>query len=292
VHEYLGMKFDFTCPKKVVISMFGYINDILETNHVTKVAPTPAHDLLFHSNATSLQLGMVEKEKFHRVVAQLLFLAKRGRPDILLPVAVLTTKVQRPTVEDNEKLNRILAYLNGTRELPLTLEAKKDLQAICYCDAAHANHPDRKGHKGILFTLGSGCLLAVSTKLKLTTKSSTESELVAASDAGSALLHIKRFLIAQNNNKDVPAKMYQDNMSTVKLLQRGAAASNRTRHIDIHHFWLRDQIEIGSLDVEWLKTTEMVSDILTKPLQGEVFRRLRNLMMNWSPENEPVCRET
>jgi hypothetical protein len=35
------------------------------------------------------------------------------------------------------------------------------------------------------------------------------------------------------------------------------------------------------IEVKWTPTLEMVSDILTKPLQGELFKSIRQLLLNW-----------
>jgi hypothetical protein len=70
-------------------------------------------------------------------------------------------------------------------------------------------------------------------------------------------------------------------MSTIKLILKGSASSQRSRHIEIHNFWLKEQIENDKFDVVWTDTLSMVSDILTKPLQGEQFLQLRSLLLNW-----------
>lgn len=56
--------------------------------------------------------------------AKVLFIAKRGRPDILLAASFLTTRVKAPTGDDWKKLVRVLAYLNGALEFYLTLSCK------------------------------------------------------------------------------------------------------------------------------------------------------------------------
>jgi hypothetical protein len=122
-----------------------------------------------------------------------------------------------------------------------------------------------------------------STKLRMMTKSSTESELVAASDCGSDILFVRNFIMAQGKHKS-PAKLFQDNQSTVKLLLNGRDSSKNTRHVSIHHFWLKEQIALGNLVVEWIETGEMIADILTKPLPRESFVRLRRLLLNWNEE--------
>jgi hypothetical protein len=51
-----------------------------------------------------------------------------------------------------------------------------------WVDASYAVHPDMRSHTGGITSFGTGVLLGKSTKQKLNTKSSTEDELVGASD--------------------------------------------------------------------------------------------------------------
>ena len=37
----------------------------------------------------------------------------------------------------------------------------------------------------------------------------------------------------------------------------------------------------GEIAIEYLNTADMIADILTKPMQGAQFVRLRNLLLNW-----------
>jgi hypothetical protein len=283
VHEYLGMKFDFTDPGKVKVTMEGYIDGVLDNAGTTTTAKTPASDDIF-TVGTSEPLEKEAASRFHTIVAKLLYLAKRVRPDILLAVSYLTTRVQAPNADDSKKLDRCLAYLNETREMGMVLEADKKLQLQVFADAAFANHPDFKGHTGIVGTLGNGPIFTSSSKQGGMAKSSTESELYAASEAGSLLLFWNNFLAAQVGTEQAGV-LRQDNMSTIKLLLRGSAASKRSRHINIHNFWLKEQIENGKVVVEWTESEEMVSDILTKPLQGELFKAMRFKLLNW-PDNQ------
>jgi hypothetical protein len=52
---------------------------------------------------------------------------------------------------------------------------------MCYVDASFAVHPNMRGHTGGGLTMGRGFPISTSTKQKLNTRSSTESELVGVS---------------------------------------------------------------------------------------------------------------
>jgi hypothetical protein len=43
----------------------------------------------------------------------------------------------------------------------------------------------------------------------------------------------------------------------------------RTKHIDIQHHFVREQVEVGSVVMRYISTDDMVADALTKPLAAE-----------------------
>ena len=280
LHSYLGQTFDFSQPGKVRITMEGYVQDLLTLYEVDHYAATPALSNLFTVKPDSPKLDQAASDEFHSRVAKLLYLAKRVRPDILTAVIFLSTRVKCATREDHDKLNRVLGYLNSTYDMGLILEAHTSLQIISYVDASFAVHADMRSHSGGVITLGKGAIWSKSARQKLNTKSSTEAEFVAASDLCSQVLWTREF-IAEQGHKVGPAVLYQDNLSAVKLAENGASSAERTRHIAICFFWLKDRVDAGELTIVYCPTADMVADLLTKPLQGEAFRRLRRQLLNW-----------
>jgi hypothetical protein len=89
-------------------------------------------------------------------------------------------RVKGPNEADWAKLVRLMKYLNGTRELKLTLSADNLHCIKWYVDASFAVHPNYKSHTGATMSYGDGdgAVQSISRKQKLNTKSSTESELV------------------------------------------------------------------------------------------------------------------
>ena len=77
-----------------------------------------------------------------------------------------------------------------------------------------------------------------------------------------------------------PAVVYQDNKSTMALIAKGRSTSSRTRHIHIRYFLVKDKVESGEVVIRHAPSEDMVADILTKPLQGELFRKLRGALLN------------
>jgi hypothetical protein len=273
------MTWDFSTPLTVQVTMEGYVEDLLKDSAVQGTVLTPATDQLFDVRE-SPALNEADKSRFHTLVAKLLYLAKRSRPDILLAVSFLTTRVTCSTVDDESKLTRVLKYLNGTQHLGICLTASSPIKVQAFIDASYGVHADGKSHSGLCITIGSGPIIAKSSKQRLVTKSSTEAELVAESDFASDALVSKAFLEAQGEQV-TSATIYQDNMTTIALLKNGMSKSDRTRHINIRYFWTKEQVDSGNLQITYLPTDDMIADILTKPLQGNKFLTLRQLLLNW-----------
>jgi hypothetical protein len=117
---------------------------------------------------------------------------------------------------------------------------------------------------------------------KLNTRSSTEAELVGADDASNLIFWTKLFLEAQGYVIDKNI-LYQDNKATISLQENGKkSSSKRTRTLNIRYFYLTDQVEKGNLNIEYCPTDEMIGDFMTKPLQGRLFRKFRDLIMGVS----------
>lgn len=279
-HSYLGQTFDFKVKGKVKITMEGYVNDLLSLYLSGGVAATPATNDLFKISEDSEQLSVEKSSEFRTVVAKFLYLAKRARPDLLLATSFLASRVKDPREEDQKKLARMLRYLEGTKHLGIVLEANKPIQLTAYVDASYAVHDNFKSQTGGIISLGRGPVFANSSKQKLVSKSSTEAELIGVSDVLSHVLWARDFLLEQGHEIG-SAKLYQDNTSTILLAQKGLSSSGKTRHVGVRYFFIKDRIDAGEVVVSHVSTTEMIADVLTKPLQGNLFRTLREHLLNW-----------
>lgn len=148
-----------------------------------------------------------------------------------------------------------------------------------------------KGQTGGSFSMGNGSIYSTSTKQKLVSRSSTESELIGVHDVLPQLLWTRNFLKAQGCEVN-DVQLYQDNTSAILLERNGrASSSKRTRHMDIRYFFITEQVNNKTISLVHCPTEEMVADFFTKPLQGSLFRRLRNRIMNLAPDSPYYSRE-
>jgi len=243
-------------------------------------ATTPAAEHLFKVNEGAEALSEADADIFHSITAKLLFLCKRARPDIQTPIAFLCTRVAKPDTDDYKKLRRVVCYLRDTKKLTLTLEAD-DLQVIkWWIDASFAVHSDMRSHTGGTMSLGKGSVYSTSVRQRLTTKSSTEAELVGVDDVMPMVLWTRQFMEGQGYGiKD--NIIYQDNQSAMLLEKNGQQSSTkRTRHLNIRYFFVTDRVQAKQLTIEYCPTGDMWADVFTKPLQGAAFAKFRSLILN------------
>ena len=143
VYSYLGMSWDYSVPGEVKLSMEGFIADLIKWSEIEGTAASPAANHLFDVRDAE-KLSKDKADLFHSTTAKLLYLSKRVRPDIILAVSFLTTRVQAPDVDDWNKLQRVLKYLNGTQEMGIILRPNNNSKYEAYIDASYGIHDDGK----------------------------------------------------------------------------------------------------------------------------------------------------
>jgi hypothetical protein len=266
--------------------MEPYIRSMLDEmpDHMIGVAANPAAPHLFVVNTKDPQrLNDSVAETFVHMVMQLLYLSQRARPDLRTAVSFLCTRLQRPDHDDYKKLARVMKYLQCTIDLPLTLSIDGSGVLEWWVDASYAVHPDMKGHTGGVLSMGKGAVYSTSTRQKLVTRSSTESELVGIHDVLPDVLWTKHFLEAQGCHV-VENVVHQDNQSCILLAKNGRhSSSKRTKHINLRYFFAKDRIDSGEIVIRYCPTENMHADFFTKALQGALFRKHRDFIMNVDP---------
>jgi hypothetical protein len=215
-------------------------------------------------------------------------MAMRARPDCLTAVSFLSTRVTKPDVDDSSKLVRLLKYIRKTRERGIVIKVgSRGMVVRQFIDVAYGVHYDGKSHTGNAVIIGdAGLVMAKSTKQKIVVKSSTEGELVGLSDAANGGIHMRNFLGAQGY-KIGPLVIYQDNLGTVAMAKKGRSTSERTRHIDIRHFWLKERVDTKEVVIDPIPGEDMgPANVLSKALQGAQFQKERRELTNWDDSEQ------
>ena len=282
VINYLGMVLDFTHAGEVKVTMAGYTDDVLKSSGIPGTARTPGTDGLFEVRDTALPVPEEVRVWFHRIVAMILYLAKRARAELLTAASYLATRVTKCDSDDIDKLIRLIRYIRGTRDMGMILRpGASGIRVHLFVDASYGVHVDGRSHTGSCVVLGDlGAVHCRSSKQQIVTKSSTEAELVGLSDSANQGLFLRNFLTLQGYS--MPAvTVYQDNLSCMALLARGRSGGERTRHIAIRYFWMKDRVDRGEATIVHKGTSELYANVLTKPLQGSQFVYERGCLTGW-----------
>jgi hypothetical protein len=281
---HLGMQLDFRESGKCYVTIEKLIRSILNDWNVDKYRNTPARPELFDDEADSPLLDTAMSKKLHRGIAQLLYFVSKVRPDALLPVIYLTSKVRALTERDLNTFMDVLYYLNGTVNLGLVLGASADgkIRLLAYADSSFAIYPDAKGQGGMFISYGCGSILSRSMKLPVAA-STAETELCQlSSTVSSASRELEFARYQQFMPVNEPGVLFEDNMSAIHMANKGKSVSHRTRHIKVKYFFVKEFLDNGDFILVHCPTKDMVADILTKPLQGDLFYKLRDFILGYN----------
>ena len=248
---------------------------------LTRSYSTPAASWLFKIKEAK-QLCPKFTSYFRKYVMKTLWTSKRSRPDLETTMGFLTTRVQEPTKDDWHKLTRMMSFVKDTVEDVRTIGADNLHHLLTLIDSAHAVHAkDIRGHTGSISTMGTGVLDTKSSKQKMNTRSSTETEFVGTSEALPKSIYRCHFMEGQGYTIKWNV-LGKDNESEIKLLKNGRDSCTwNSKHIAIKYFWVTDRVTDEKIIVEHCPTDQMLADYMSKPVQGSLFKTFRDVLMGW-----------
>ena len=265
------------------ISMKDQIEEAIETfgEEVSGTVTSPCARHLLETRDDAEQLDEERKEIFHTVTAKLLYIEKRARPDIETAISFLTTRVDRSDEDDWKKLKRVVQYLKQTID-DVRIIGCNDLRSLyTWVDAAYGVWMNMRSHTGGCMSMGLGMVHCKSSKQKLNTKSSTESEIVGLSDYMPYNIWFANFMKEQGYEIEKNV-VYQDNQSAMKMEINGRnSCTGNSRHIDIRYFFTKDRVDKGDFKIEYCPSYKMVADYFSKPRQGRAFKFMRDIIMGY-----------
>jgi hypothetical protein len=278
--NYIGMT--ITQPKNgmVMVNQTEYIKKIVTESGVTKTSQSPNHFELMKRKDKDKAKPISDTKRYLSLVMSAMYLAKRTRPEILPPVCILASRVREPDEDDMKYLLRVFEYLKGSTDLGLRYKPD-DISLHYWIDASYNLHFDSCGHTGIVATIGrrNAPIYIRSQKHKLHTRSSTEAELVATDEG---VLHLLWMILVFDflGYPQKPVKVFQDNQSTMRVCQTGHSKSGRLKHMVVRYNFIHGQQEANVITFEYVKTCDMLADIMSKPVDKHIFLKLRNVLLN------------
>jgi len=150
-------------------------------------------------------------------------------------------------------------------------------------DASHSSYKDGKGHYAYFFAMGnSNAPFCIKTsKIRIQTLSSTESEYVALAFAVREALYTIR-LLKDLGFYDVrrPMIFYEDNQPVIDMLRSTKSSFHSTKHINVRFHFIKDLYHQNEITIQKIDTDLNVADMFTKALSVKKFISFRDKLLN------------
>jgi hypothetical protein len=217
----------------------------------------------------------VDKTMYRSIVGSLRYLV-HTRPDIAFAVGYVSRFMEAPTTEHWSTIKHLLRYIARTKTHKCVYRhGKGTLELIGYSDADHAgDSDDRKSTSAVVFFLGQSPVSWQSQKQRVVALLSCEAEYIAGATAACQGVWLSHLLIDLLNTKVIAPLLYIDNKSALALT-KNPMLHDRSKHIDIRFHYIRDCINNGVIETDFIRTGDQLADLLMKPLPRERLQELR-----------------
>jgi hypothetical protein len=264
----------------ITLDQERYVAKVLEQFNMSqcKAADVPAvKDAKAGEDGNSEQ---IDDRQYMRLVGSLLYAAITTRLDIAYAVNVLSRHMKDPQIKDWQAGKRVLRYLQGTQNLGLifTRNNAKEFKIDVYSDADWGGGQGRKSTTGYVVLVNGSVVSWVSKKQATVALSSAEAEYMAVSAAVQEVKWISQLLKELGINVKKPAQLYCDNQAAIAISNNDVHHA-RTKHIDIRHHYVRDAVKEKEIEIKWIRSSNQLADIFTKPLSRQPFMRLRQSLI-------------
>ncbi|KAK1628450.1 hypothetical protein QYE76_002765 [Lolium multiflorum] len=230
--------------------------------------------------ATAEERERMSQIPYASAVGSIMYAMLCTRPDIAHAVSLTSRYQSDPGIEHWTAVKNILKYLKRTKDMFLCYGGDQELVVTSYTDASWNTDPDdSKSQSGYVFILNGAAVSWASSKQCTVAKSSTESEYIAASEASSEAVWMKRFIVELGVVPSAldPLVIYCDNMGAIANAQE-PRSHKRLKHIKLRYHSIREYIEDGEVKICKVHTDLNVADPLTKALPRAKHDQHQNAM--------------
>jgi hypothetical protein len=270
--KFLGMEIDYDDDGSIKIHQKEYIQQLLERHGMLDCNPTATLlDIKVKLTVTSENDALADAKEYASIVGGLMFAACVTRPDIMCAVGQLSQFLNNPSTNHLLAAKRVLRYLKGTLTLGIVYRPPP-MRLAGYSDADWAGDiSTRRSTTGYVVMLNNGAIAWRSQRQPTVALSTMEAEYMALTEATKELKWVRQLLLElgyTRKDSDAPTQLYSDNQSAIALAKNPVSHA-RAKHIDIRHHFIRDAIQDKVIWVQYIPTSEMTADSLTKALGRE-----------------------
>ncbi|UYV76806.1 hypothetical protein LAZ67_14002076, partial [Cordylochernes scorpioides] len=216
----------------------------------------------------------VDKTLYQEMIGSLMYLATGTRPDISFNVSNLSRFCNDAREVHLTEVKRIYRYLNGTRDKMLRYKPSEN-SILVSTDASWCSTSDAKSYSGYTVKLGNNLISWRSKKQSLVALSTCEAELISICEGICEVKWIKGLLEELCKDANFPTTLKTDSQSAIKWI-KSEKITSRTKHINRKLYFVKDAVEEGTIDLEFVRSDEMEADLLTKSLPKEKLKNCIN----------------
>lgn len=283
--DYLGIIISLD-DDSISLSMEAYHHKLLANMDMSSAKPlgTPITDQV----AQSEPLSASEASRYRSGVGGVGWLANTTRPDLAYVFSRLGQHLAHPSVSAMAALTHCLRYVAGTTTSGLRMPLDQDQQSAnrfdFYSDSDHGGNTESQNARR-----SQGCFIArqngvairwASSTQSVTTISSTEAEIYAASAATQAFMHLS-YVVSELGIEGFPRPfdLYIDNNAAIIFMENTGGVT-RLKHIDCRLNWVTQMRDRGIVIPCSVDTADNLADIGTKILPGPTFKLLAGAFMH------------
>lgn len=290
----LNMRITRDRPNRLLwLDQTAYIERMLEDFGMDNCIPLPhpgAPEELTKAGCPTdpEEIERMRRIPYRRAIGCLTYLNNTSRMDFSFPLNRAAQFSQNPGAVHWNAVKAILRYLCGTAKLALLFDGRPEGNSqspglTVFTDASWANcTDDRRSTTGWLIRLGR-CWIDWNCRKQATIAlSSCESEYMAIGSGTTGVMWTMKLLTEMGLLGEVfgaTAKpcipiLLTDSKSAIALAKNDVH-HDRTKHIDIRHHFIRDEIEKETIILQWIPSGEQIADILTKTLPPRLFLKFQ-----------------
>jgi len=284
---FLGLNIHYEGLAKIRLSCESYIHTLEQRFPVSDMAKDkrdislPCDDNLLKAYERAIESkadGPCDPDKLRAYgtkVGSLIYLVPTARCDVAATIGILARCLTFPTDEIDREADRCLRYLYGTSGYGITFDGYKGETLTAYSDSDWAV---RHSTTGYCLMLAGGPIGYGSKRQHCIALSSTEAEVMAASQAATEVTYFRGLLRDLGLYQPQPTMLYVDNTGAVELAKELKSCA-RSRHIMRRHMKVRELQAGGVVSVHHIGTDDNTADIFTKPVAPDAFCKHRKTLM-------------
>lgn len=281
-----------------------YVDEVLQKLHMSQEtarptkSPMDSYSDLRVSGSEDLR---VDKTHYQEGVGRWMYLGILTRPDIAFSLGRLSQYLADPAEHHASALKKLGRYCRSSRNLGICFSQTGGPYIEGYSDSDYAmDKADRVSILGNVFMLAGAPISWASKKQKSVASSTMEAEYMAMARCAKQSQFLAQILRDMNMGHHIGPDSFKpnlkeavrysmgspavqlrgDNQAALKLA-KDAQVSERSKHIDIAFHFQRHLVKMGRIAVEFVKTTDMIADGLTKLKTGPAFEQfVRQLNLN------------